>query len=99
MLTNLLLTDINPIAAFDRNPPRSSHIGSSLPGDRRARFGGRQARRTDLSARSPYQRAGGHAGIAVLHQAFGAPVIAEMRSLRPERSVDSKRLSQTAGRS
>jgi hypothetical protein len=33
----------------------------------------------------------GHAGIAVLHQAFGAPVISEMWSLRPERSVTSKR--------
>jgi cytochrome b561 len=37
----------------------------------------------------------GHAGIAVLHQAFGAPVISEMWSLRPERSGTSKRAQQS----
>jgi AraC-like DNA-binding protein len=58
MLTNSLLTDIDPLAAFDRNPPRSSQFGSSLPGDRRSRFGGGQARRTAPPARTPYQRAG-----------------------------------------
>ena len=37
----------------------------------------------------------GHAGLAVLHQMFGAPVIAEMWSLRPSRAADRSPSSTT----